>query len=243
MGTCSATDKICANAQCTGSCSLPRRHAGPAPHAACRCSRLDARCLRRNAVRDGHRLHHARPRHYQSAGRTAEHADVARIRHWRRAFRIHRRSRRTRTCADVQHSDVLGLFFCVGIFYFPADARLLSLSSRARHGRRMEYRSDSGRGNLAERTARTRSFSRPKLVGDRLCGCCAGQWNCSAQVQLARRLLRRNSARIRHALDSQRRTGAGTLEDESHAGTARQEWLCGTVFSAISALHARASMS
>ena len=227
------TDKICANAQCTGSCSLPRRHARPTPHAACGCSRLDARCLRRNAVRDGHRLHHARPRHYQSAGRIVEHAHAARIRYWWRALRIHRRSRWPRTCADVQYSDVLGLFFCLGIIYFPADACLLSLSSRTRHGRRVEYRSDAGRGNMAERAARTRTLCRPKLVGDRLCGCRAGQWNSPAQVQLARRLLCRNSACIRHALDSQRRAGAGNCGRLGHAGTEQPEWLCGAVFARI----------
>src|SRR5262249_28369021 len=127
----------------------------------CRRPRLDARRLRRNALLPRGRPHHPRPANEQTDRRTAEHTDLARLRHWRRSLRLHRRSHWTQTRAYAEHPHLLDLLVCLRLGDFSLNSCLPAVPARPGNGRRVEYRSDARRRNLANSSSPPRSRVSP----------------------------------------------------------------------------------
>src|SRR6266852_888273 len=119
------------------------------PHPAGGRARLDARRIRRDAVRAGANPRHARSGHVESDFGAALHADSAGVGDGRGALRLSGRPRRTQTRLDAKHPHLFHLLVCFGTLDDRFDAGRVSLHPRTGDGRRMEYRCDSGRGNLA----------------------------------------------------------------------------------------------
>src|ERR1700730_12003741 len=107
-----------------------------APHPAGSLSRLDARRVRRDAVRAGADPRHARSGHVESDFGIALHADAAGVGDGRGALRVSGGSRRTQTRPDAEHPDVFHLLVRFGALDDGADAGRVSLHPRTRNGRR-----------------------------------------------------------------------------------------------------------
>ena len=147
---------------------------------------------------------------------------LAGVGHWRRAFWLSRRPHWAQARSDAQHSDLLGVLVCFGTLDNRAYAGGVSLHPRTGDGRRVEYRGDPGRGDLAGRIARQGDCHRAEFVGDRVRAGGAGGGDCSALCQLAVRVLCWDSAGCRHALDSESRAGIGDV-GSSIGGRQRQD--------------------
>ena len=179
---------------------------------------MDARCIRRHALRAGVGSHHSRPGHEQSDSRGFRYAYFAGLRHRRRTFWLHRRSHWTETGANVEHPHLFHLLFRFWTGHFSSDARRVSLYPRSRNGGRVEYRSNAGGRNLAHRVARQSDLHCAEFLGNRLRARGPGGRNCIALCELANSFLRRNPAGAGHFVDPQGRAGVGNVAGASSGG-------------------------
>src|SRR5260370_32059844 len=120
-----------------------------APHPAGGSTRLDARRLRRDALRACADPRHARSGHVEGDFGAALHADSAGVGDGRGALRLSGRSCRPEARPDAKHPDLPHLFVRFRALDDGVDAGRVSLHPRTAAGRRVEDRRDPGRANLA----------------------------------------------------------------------------------------------
>ena len=108
-------------------------------------------------------------------------------------------------------ADLLGVFVCLGPRDQHCHAGGRALRARPGHGRRVEYRSDASRRDLAHRSSSQGDFDRAKFVGAGLCGGGARGRAGGALLRMESGILCRHLACDRHALDSATRAGVGVM--------------------------------
>ena len=193
-----------------------------------RRARLDARLVRRDALRDGRRGADQRsdPPSVVPDQRPARIDHAARRRRRRHRLRRDRRSPRPQARADGRDPDVLDLHRGLRLLADGDAARDLPRLPRPRHGRRVGDRRGAGLGVVSGAASRQGARLRPELVGDRLRLRGAGQPDRHADLGLARRLLRRRPAGAVHDVDPPQRRGAADLARQRRRRTAAASACC-----------------
>ena len=120
--------------------------------------------------------------------------------------------------ADGQHSDVLDLFLRLWTGDDDHDARGGPIRPWPRDGRRMEYRRDSGRRELAHGISGEGYFHRAEFVGIGIRGRRPRRWSSSTLLRLASGVLCRNLAGNHHIVDSAQRAGIGDVAGPDVSG-------------------------
>ncbi len=182
---------------------------------------LDARFLRRHAVRAGwRRADHRSDASSQPSGQRTARFDhpACRRRRWNHV-RGHRGSLRPQARADGGDSGLFGLH--CGLRFLPDgdSTRNLPRLPRSRDGRRVGDRRGAGIGIVSGSASRQGARLRTELVGDRLRPGGAGEPDRDAGLGLARRLLRRRPAGAVHDVDPPQRRGAANLARCAEGGS------------------------
>ena len=198
---------------------VERRHAGRAARAHRGGARLDARRVRRDALRAAAHVDHRRPRHLDGRRPGAiGSATLLAAAAGGLLFGVVA-DRYGRTRALMASVVIYSVFTAAcGLAHDRRPARGVPDPARHRHGRRVGERRGAGVRDVAGRASRQGARVDAERVGDRLRpGGCRDDGGAAA-VGVARRVLRRRAAGVSHVLGAPLRAGARAVAAHARRG-------------------------